>query len=146
MTFARRGNGRLAADPAGSAAVEFALLGPLVIVLLLGVLQVGMAMHAYNSLRSIAADTARHVTVEYQKANRLTNSQIQAFAIARAIQPPYMLRDEGVAVEVATVTPSRVSGVREISLTVSYTVPSVLGIIDLPSYQIDFTRPIFVPA
>ena len=129
----------------GAATVEFALVGPLMFVLLLGVLQIGMAMHAYNALRSVAADTARHVTVEYQKSNELTTGQIQAFGIARAIQPPHLLRDEGVGVAVETVTPSRVSGAREMRLTVTYIVPSVLELIDLASYEISYSRPIFVP-
>ena len=50
----------LKCDRSGAATVEFGLLGPLVITMMLGVLQMGVAMWSYNSLRSVASETARY--------------------------------------------------------------------------------------
>lgn len=127
-------------------AVEFALLGPVLIALLLGVLQVGTGMQNYNALRGIAADVGRHVVVEYQKSNELTNAQVRQIGQATAVQAPYMLDSDSVRVEVGDAATQRVAGAREITFTITYTVPSVLAIIDLPSFTIRFSRPIFVAA
>jgi len=43
----------------GSAVVEFVLVAPLVLLLLLGVVQLGLAMHVRSTLTSAAAEGAR---------------------------------------------------------------------------------------
>lgn len=135
---------RLRGSTRGSAAVEFALLAPVMFVLLLGVMQIGVAMQNYNALRGITADMARTVTVEYQKSNPLTNAQIEALGTATAVQPPYMLDNDSVVVSVVDAVPQRIAGARELRFTIRYTVPSVLALIDLPSVPIRYSRPIFV--
>ena len=67
---------RLARDVSGSTIVEFALLGPLMMAMMLGVLQLGVGMHGYNAMRSASADVARYAAVQYQTENELSNSQI----------------------------------------------------------------------
>ena len=47
---------RLRANARGAVAIEFALLGPAFIVMLLGVLQVGIGLQSYNALRNASAD------------------------------------------------------------------------------------------
>lgn len=128
----------------GSMMVEFALLGPMMIAMLLAVLQFGLGMQNYNALRSAAADVGREVAVEYQKANLLTNGQIQSLGRATAIQAPYLLDSDSLVITVQNAATQRVSGARELTLTLTYTVPSVLAIMDLPSFNIDYSRPIFV--
>ena len=66
---------RLRRNRDGSVAVEFALVGPILLGMLMGVLQIGIGMQNYNALRGISADTARYAVVNYQTANRLTTSQ-----------------------------------------------------------------------
>ena len=48
-------------DESGSAVVEFALVGPVLIAMLMGVFHVGMAMQNYNALRSASARSAAFV-------------------------------------------------------------------------------------
>jgi len=133
-------------ETGGSVAVEFGLLGPLLIAMLLGVLQIGIGMQNYNALRGVAADVARVVTVEYQKSNELTNTQVQQLGQATAVQAPYLLDVESLDVSVADAAVQRVAGAKELTFTVTYTVPTLLTIIDLPAFNIRYTRPIFVPA
>ena len=128
----------------GSVMVEFALLGPMMIAMLLAVFQFGLGMQNYNALRGAAADVGREVAVEYQKANLLTNGQIQSLSRATAIQAPYLLDSDSLVITVQNAATQRVSGARELTLTFTYTVPSVLAIIDLPSFNINDSRPIFV--
>ena len=54
---------RLCEDCSGTSAMEFALVAPAFIIMMLGVMQVGLWMHGYNGLRAVAAETSRHVTV-----------------------------------------------------------------------------------
>ena len=70
----------LGANQTASAAVEFALIGPLFLTMFMGVMQVGIGMQNYNALRSISADTARYAVVNYQRSNLLTPIQLQTYA------------------------------------------------------------------
>jgi len=55
---------RLIRSQSGAAIIEFALLGPLFLMMLIGVLQVGIYLQNYNAVQSLASDSARHVMVE----------------------------------------------------------------------------------
>jgi Flp pilus assembly protein TadG len=59
----------------GQTAVEFALVTPIILVLLLGVIQVGMAFHDYISLTDAARAGARKAVVE--RFTGETNAQLQ---------------------------------------------------------------------
>jgi Flp pilus assembly protein TadG len=59
----------LCQDQRGAVAIEFALIGPAFIALLLGVLQIGVALQSYNAIRNVSADIARDVTVPYPHDN-----------------------------------------------------------------------------
>lgn len=60
---ARRRLRRLARNRRGSAAVEFALVTPLVVGLLFGLLEVSMAMFTQSALQSAGRDVLRRVAV-----------------------------------------------------------------------------------
>ncbi len=79
---------RLRRENTGVAAIEFALIGPAFIVMILGVLQVGMGLQSYNALRNLSADVARYSMVQYQTGNALSNSQIRSWARNHAQGPP----------------------------------------------------------
>lgn len=146
MTACRAFLTRLARDRAGATAVEFALIGPAVIGLMLGVFQVGIAMQSYNAIRSVTAEAARYATVAYQKGEEPSNAAIRAQAIAIADGSPYLL-DPDPNVLTVTVTDAavqRVNGAREMTITVSYRVPAVLPLFEWTSPTISQSRPIFV--
>jgi hypothetical protein len=71
--------------------LEFALVGPAFIVMLMGVLQVGIAMQNYNALRNVSADVARYAMIQYTTGNRLTNDQLNSYATTVAQSAPYLL-------------------------------------------------------
>jgi Flp pilus assembly protein TadG len=135
---------RLARDCRGGAAVEFGLLAPAFLVMFLGVLQVGIFMQAYNSLRNASADTARDVSVQYQTDNRLTNAQIAQVGVATATTAPYLLRSNRLAVTVELATTQRVPAARELTLEFRYQLPSFLGFAGIEGPELTYERPIFV--
>ena len=134
----------LARNRGGSVAIEFAILGPAVIAMMLGVVEVGRGMQAYNSLRSIAAETARYATVEYQKSNTVTNTALQTQARAIGVSNRYKLATARLTVTVTTPATQRVTGVGERSLVLTYTIPTTLKIYKFTDISVTFTRPIFI--
>lgn len=131
---------------AGGATVEFALVAPLLITMVLGTIQFGMWMSAYNGLRSAADDTGRYVTVRYQQDKIISNFDIAICARNRAIAAPYYLDDGNVTTYVADAATQSITGVTEKSLKIVYEMPSILGFADVPDFEMSYTRPLFVKA
>lgn len=134
----------LRGDKRGSVAVEFGLLGPLFIAMLIGILQVSFAMQAYNAMRNASADVARQTMVQYQTGNRLTRAQISAMANSIAIRTPYLLKGDNLVVTVTDAPAQRVAGAHEFTLEVDYTVPTMLPFMGWISPELTFSRPVFV--
>lgn len=133
-------------DTQGSVVVEFALVGPLLLTALLGVLQIGVGMQNYNALRGISADVSRYAVVNYQTNNRLTTSQLEAYASGIASAPPYGLVRSRFQPRVTVAGTQRVSGATEYTIEVTYRVPSVLELAGIAEIPLTFRRPIFVVA
>src|SRR3546814_6664734 len=68
-------------DDSGATIIEFALLGPIVLGLMIAVIQIGLAMQSYNAVRSVTAETARFALVAYQQGNDPTNATIRTQAL-----------------------------------------------------------------
>ena len=135
---------RLRKDREGSVAVEFAIIGPTMLAMMLGVFQIGIGMQNYNAMRSIAAETARHAIVNYQTGNKLSNSQLADHAKTVGISPPYSLNYDRLAAAVNDASVQRVPGAKELTVTLTYRVPTILGIIGFGDIPLSFSRPIFV--
>jgi Flp pilus assembly protein TadG len=136
-------------DSNGAVAVEFALVGPIMIILMLGVLQIGMTMWAYNSLRGVASDIERFAVVNSQAASvnsqaaaQLSNSQIQQTGQSIAITAPYSMT--GAVVTVADATTQQISGAKELTLTITYNAPSILSVVGMGNIPMSYSRPIFL--
>ena len=141
---------RLRRDEEGAAAVEFGLLGLVMIALLMGVLQIGIAMQKYNALRGISADVARYAVVQYQSGTEVTNSQIWAQAHQIATRPPYNLSGEqqqlgdGLDITVTTAVDQRIDGATELNFWIRTELPSVMTFLGVESLHVTHSRPIFV--
>lgn len=134
---------RLRGDHAGSVIVEFGILAPAIIMLMLGVVQVGLWMQTYNALRSVAAESGRYVAVEYQKANRISNVQMALWARDRAISN-YLMEADRVSTSVVDSGTQSIAGVTEKTLTINYTMGSIMQIVGIDGIPVTFARPIFV--
>lgn len=128
----------------GAAAVEFALVGPLFIALFIGVLQVGIYLQNYNAVQSIASDGARHVMIEYQKDNSLSDEQIRSVILAQAINAPYLLDSDRLEIFVDRTGASRVTGATEIRIEIRYMLFNFIPGIEIPGSLIVYQRPAFV--
>ena len=129
---------------AGAATIEFAILGPILFIAVLGVYQVGVGMQAYNSVRNLTSEVGRVAAVNYQKSNELNESQLEDLGKAMATAPPYNLEANRVDAVVTIAATQRVAGAREMTLTMSYEVPTLLSIMGMDDFTLSHTRPIFV--
>ena len=132
-------------DRRGSTIIEFAILAPAIVTLFLGILQVGTWMQSYNALRSIAADTGRYTTVQYQKANYISNIAMASWARNRAIDG-YLFDGDDISTDVSDAANQQIVGVTEKTLTVTATYTSIMSIIGIENQTVTFARPIFVKA
>lgn len=140
----RRLISRLGRDKAGAAIVEFALLAPAIIGMMLGVLQVGRAMQNYNALRNVSADVERYAMVQYATGNQLTNAQLRNYAISTAVSTPYLLQSSSISATVTDAATQRVSGVTEKTLTIDYQILGLFDEMGLRGPYITYTRPLFL--
>lgn len=135
---------QLRRDQRGATIVEFAILLPVIFGAILGVLQVGLGMQAYNALRNVSADTSRFATIEYQKENEIAVGTIEAQAVTIATSSPYMLESARFRADVDPATTQRVDGAIELQIVTTYNVRSVMGFMGFNDVPITFTRPIFL--
>jgi Flp pilus assembly protein TadG len=135
---------RLAASTRGASAVEFALLAPVFIALMIGVVEVGVYMQNNNAVRSLAGDAARFAAVEYQKHNVVTESTLETNIQAMGIASPYNLNNNLLVVDVNEVIPSRVNGAREFDLDITYNLPDIIGGTTVDNITLNYSRPLFV--
>jgi Flp pilus assembly protein TadG len=75
----------LARDRAAATAVEFALIAPVLLVLLMGMAQFGITMNSYVMLTEAAADGARYLALARGAATPYTNTVAQVRATASGL-------------------------------------------------------------
>lgn len=131
-------------DSSGAAAVEFAMIAPMLITMVLGVMQLGLAMYSYNSLRGAANDIARYAVIQTQQGTFQNDADLTTQARAIAVAMPYALTTSRLTISVTQPTGQRVSGATEKTIAVSYNVPSVLGMIGMGDIPISYSRPVFL--
>lgn len=135
---------RLAADDRGATAIEFALLAPAFITMLFGVLQVGIGLQSYNALRNVSADVARYAMVQYARGNELSAAELQTYTDQAGSGPPYLLSPGELDVVIAPAGTQRVANATELTMTLTYQIPSILAGMGLEGPEIDYVRPIFL--
>ena len=130
-------------DETGSVLVEFALLAPVYLTMFVGILQVGAYVQNYNAIRNLASDGARFAVVQYQRGNALTTIQMESYLRARGISDTYNLNTDRLGTVVTQQT-SRIGGVLEMSIDVSYNPPDWMAFIDSDALVITYERPVFL--
>lgn len=135
---------RLLRSQSGAAIVEFALLGPLFLMMLLGVLQVGIYLQNFNAVQSLASDSARFVMVEHQKNNALSDEQIRSVLLGMSTNSPYLLDTDRLEIEIDRAGASRVDGAIEIDMELRYTLSDFIPGVELPGSVISYTRSVWV--
>jgi hypothetical protein len=136
---------RLARDQRGGPAIEFALLAPVFIALMMGVVEVGIYMQNYSAMRTLATDASRFAAVEYQKNNKVTEDTLENNIHSMGLAAPYNLGDR-LVVDVSEVSPSPIDGAREFTLTLTYALPDIVGGTSIDNITLSYTRQLFVLA
>ena len=137
---------RLPSHAEGSTAVEFALIGPAMILVLLAVVQIGLQIQNYNAVRNLAADGSRFAAVEYQKGTRSPTSAIETWIRTKAVSGVYNLDTDRLGVTVTQDASSRLTGLVEMDIAISYSAPEYLWSVAGTALTISYTRSVFVPA
>ncbi len=135
---------KLCRDKRGAAIIEFALLAPVFIALMMGVVEVGLYMQNYNAVHSLATDATRFATVEYQKNNKLDPAGLENNIASMGTESPYNLNPDNLHVSVDPVIPSEVNGALQFALTVDYDLPDLIGGTSIDNITISYSRQIFV--
>ena len=134
---------RLRRNQTGVATLEFAILGPAIMLMLFGVIQVGIGLQNYNALRNVSADVSRYVMIQYATGNKLSNDQMTDYAESVASGAPYLLHSV-IQVTITDVATPQVTGALEKTLTIRYQIPSVLKSMGLEGPTIVYSRPMFL--
>ncbi len=137
---------RIRRDQSGSAVIEFGLIGPAMLVMIFGVLQVGIGMQAYNAMRSAAADVSRYAAVQSQKSAVQTALTLDTYAETVIDSRKYGGAGGTTSATVVEIATPRVPGTREFTLRYSYSLGNVIGLSDLDGMNVTFTSPIFISA
>lgn len=132
-------------DAGGNAAVEFALIGPAMILLLLGVAQIGLQIQNYNAIRNLAADGSRFATVEYQKGTRSTTTAIETWMNTKAIGGVYNLDIDRLDIDVTQDASPRLTGLVEMDIAITYTAPEYLWSVAGKVLTLRYNRSVFLP-
>lgn len=133
----------LVANDRGATIIEFALIAPVLITMMIGVLQVGAWVQAYNGVRNVVNDTARFAMVEYQRGNKVSNEAIQDRAIEIAAAGKYNL-DPSLVLPNVSPKATEVSGVKQLNLSISYTAPEFLPILQTVAPRIQYSRDMYL--
>jgi Flp pilus assembly protein TadG len=138
---------RLKRQVQGAVIVEFALLAPVLIAMMLGILQLGFAVQNYNAVRNVSADVARYALIQYTTGHPMTNDAITAQAKSIAVGAPYLLSpsEDRLHVDVATVATPQVTGTIEKTLTITYQIPTLVDFFGLHGPSISYSRSLIVP-
>ena len=112
---------RLCRSERGAAAIEFVLIAPALVLMIVGIARLGILFMANAGLRNAVAEGARYSTIwlaDRSPARRPTNAEIQA----RITSSQFGLNAANFSA--ATVTPGvDGNGLNYLDITASYTVP-----------------------
>lgn len=130
-------------DQRGGVLVEFALLAPAFLTLLVGVIQIGMHIQNSNAVRNLASDGARFAVVQYQRDQQSSTDIIETWIRSRGVGGRYNLDTDRLGV---TVTPqtTRIAGTIEMNIQITYDAPDFLAFVPGDVLQLTYERPVFL--
>lgn len=136
----------LRSDERGSVLVEFALLAPVFLTLLVGVLQVGLHMQNANAIRNLASDGARFAVVQYQLERGSPPDVIETRMRSWGTGGRYNLATDRLGITVTEESTSRIAGSIEMEIRVTYSAPDMLAFVPGDVLELEYVRPVFLLA
>ena len=107
-------------DDRGAAAVEFALIVPLLVLLVIGIIEFGHAFRVHGTLSAAAREGARSMALQSDPAEARAAVQDAAAALDPAI-------DAGQIAITPSSCPSTGGGTTNVRVTISYPMPFLTG-------------------
>jgi hypothetical protein len=135
---------KLRDDERGSVLIEFALLAPVFLTLLMGVVQVGLHMQNSNAVRNLASDGARFAVVQYQRERHSPTDVIETWIRSEGVGGKYNLATDRLGVTVTEESPSRIAGAIEMEIRVTYSAPDFLAFVPGEVLELEYVRPVFL--
>lgn len=123
--------------------MEFALIAPLLIGLVLGVFQIGLYATNYAAMRSLTSDVSRYAVVEYQKDNAITVGEIQSSVHSLAAGAPYNLDNERLDVAVTELT-SEIGDARKFNIALTYAPNNLVSLLGVDALELSYARSVYV--
>lgn len=130
-------------DRRGGVLVEFAMLAPVFLTLLIGVIQIGLHIQNSNAVRNLASDGARFAVVQYQRDQKSSTDIIETWIRSQAVGDKYNLDTDRLGVTVTQQT-SRIADTSEMKIQITYNAPDFLAFVDGDALQISYERPVFL--
>ncbi|CAH0193928.1 hypothetical protein SRABI83_01736 [Arthrobacter sp. Bi83] len=106
----------------GAAAVEFAILLPLLVMLLMGIIEFGRAYNAQISLTSAARESVRVMAI----SNNPTSAKAAAVNAAGSLHPALRTTDVGITTTAAS--PALCAVGANATVTINYSLSTMTGI------------------
>jgi Flp pilus assembly protein TadG len=135
---------RIRRDERGSVLVEFALLAPVFITMLIGAVQVGLQIQNTNAVRNLASDGARFAVVQYQLNRESSIDTLETWIRSRGVGYKYNLNTDRLTIAVTQATTSRITGTKEMQIQITYDAPDYLVMLPGDMFQLSYTRPVFL--
>lgn len=135
---------RMPHDERGSVLVEFALLAPLFLGMLIGVVQIGLQIQNANAVRNLASDGARFAVVQYQLNRESQSDTLETWIRSRGVGKRYSLATDRLTIAVTSVSTSRITGTKEMQIQITYDAPEYLTMLSGNLLQLSYTRPVFL--
>lgn len=139
---------KLRLDQCGATAVEFALVSPILIVLILGALQLGQVLRANAGLRELAGWAGREAVVSFQSFSGnqpLGPEELEASIEERAALASYNLRNGTLDVNVTNVQDTTLLTVNRVRVQLNYDYNLSLPFLPAQTINLTVDRTFFVP-
>lgn len=139
---------RLLSNDRGSTAAEFAMVSPVVIMLILGALEFGGVLRANAGLRDLAGWAGREAMISTQverNGESVDTAGIRTDIIAQAENPGYNLGEGTLAVTVTNTQDTALLTVHRVRIRLVYSHPISVPFLPIASVPLRADRTFFVP-
>lgn len=140
---------QLIRDQRGSALIEFALVSPMVVMLILAALEFGMALRANAGLRELAGEAGRDALISYQivgdEDGFMGSEELADDIRDKAATAKYNLNNGTLGVDVEVTDNTSLLTVQEVHVTLTYDYPISLPFIRGQTINLAVDRTFFVP-
>lgn len=138
---------RMEYNQSGSVITEFAICAPVVMMLLLGVFQVGIAVQAKNSIQSVIGEVGRNVAVGYlnSETELFGEGQVELLLTNTATNSAYKLKSDNIVVD-AVIVDSDYANVKKLKMQINYTVPMFMPLGSMDGINLEANRTMYIAA